>query len=91
MTRRQTVIKIPDELAQELDRLAGSKRRSAYAVNVLWRDVRRRKQRAALQSSAGAWQAKDHPELAKGGAARVEQIRAERDERFESALRRRRG
>ena len=83
------VIKIPKELATELDRLALAehKPRAAYVVDVLWRDVRRNKQRDALKLSAGAWKPADHPELAQGGAARVEQIRSEPDERFDDAMR----
>ena len=86
MARKQTIIKIPGDLARELDRVAGHKRRSAYAIDVLWREVRRRRQRAALKMSAGSWRAEDHPELAHGGAAYVEQIRSEPDDRFEEAL-----
>ena len=86
MARKQTVIKIPGELAGELDRVAGQKRRSAYAIEVLWREVRRRRQLLALKASAGCWQKEEHPELAHGGAAYVDQIRNERDERFEEAL-----
>ena len=84
------VIEIPEELAQELDRLAEAenKARAAYAVDVLWRDVRRNKQRDALKLSAGAWRAADHPELAEGGAAYVENIRSESDDRFDDAIRR---
>lgn len=84
-----SVIKIPAELAQELDRLAGAehKPRTTYVVDVLWRDVKRNKQRQALKLSAGAWNPADHPELAQGGAARVERIRSERDSRFDDALR----
>ena len=84
-----SVIKIPEELAHELDRFAEAihKSRAAYAVEILWRDVRRNKQREALRLSAGAWNPADHPELAQGGAAYVEQIRAEPDERFEAAMR----
>jgi hypothetical protein len=83
-----SVIKIPEELAHELDRLAGAehKPRTAYAIDVLWRDVRRNKQREALKLSAGAWNPADHPELAQGGAAHVERIRSETDERFEAAI-----
>lgn len=83
-----SVIKIPEELAHELDRLTGAehKPRTAYAVDVLWRDVRRNKQREALKLSAGAWNSADHPELAQGGAAYVDTIRSERDERFEDAI-----
>lgn len=83
----QRIIKIPGDLADELDRVAGPRQRTAFAIDVLWKDVRRRKQRQALQLSAGAW--KDHPELGEGGAAYVERIRSEPDERFESALARR--
>jgi hypothetical protein len=84
-----TIIKIPEELAHELDRLAGAehKPRAAYVVDVLWRDVRRNKQREALRLSSGAWNPDAHPELAQGGAAYVDQIRAETDERFEAAVR----
>ena len=86
MARSQTIIRVPAELAHELDQLAGARRRSAYAVDVLWRDIRRSKQREALKASAGVWMKKDHPELNKGGAAHVERIRSEQDQRFESAL-----
>ena len=81
-----TTIKISDELARELDQLAGSKPRSAYAAEVLWSDIRRNRQRKSLMESAGAWKAEDHPELAQGGAACVEQIRSEPDARYETAL-----
>jgi hypothetical protein len=45
------IIKIPEELANKIDRLAAAehKPRAAYAVDVLWRDVRRNKQREALK------------------------------------------
>ena len=83
-----TIIKVPDELAHEIDRLAGAKKRSAYAIQVLWREVRRNRQIEALRASAGSWKDEDHPELAMGGAAHVEEIRAEPDARFEDALKR---
>jgi hypothetical protein len=84
----QNVIKIPEELARELDLLAQSehKRRTPYVVDLLWRDVRRNKQREALKLSSGAWNADHHPELAQGGAAYVEKIRSEPDGRFKDAV-----
>ncbi len=84
-----TIIKIPDELASEIDRLAGPKKRSAYAIQILWTDIQRSRQREALHSTRGAWKQEDHSELAAGSAAYVEQIRAEPDERFEDAIRHR--
>lgn len=84
------VIEIPETLAQELDQLAESehKQRTAYVVDILWRDVKRNKQRQALKFSSGAWNPADHPELADGAAAYIEKMRAEPDERFEDAIRR---
>jgi len=88
----QNVVKIPEELARELDLLAQAehKRRTPYVVDLLWRDVRRNKQLQALKLSAGAWNPEHHPELAQGGAAYVEKIRSEPDGRFEDAVRRNR-
>ncbi len=85
-----SVIKVPKELADELDRLAGAVRkpRTAYVAEILWREVRRNRQREALKLSAGVWKDEDHPELAMGSAAYVEKIRTEPDERYEDALRR---
>ena len=81
-----TIIELPDELAREIDQLAGARERSSYAIDVLWREVRRTRQREALRASSGHWKAEDHPELARGGAALVEEMRSERDDRFEEAL-----
>lgn len=67
---------------------AEHKPRTAYVVDLLWSDVKRRKRRQALQLSSGAWNLDDHPELAQGGEAYVEKIRSETDERFEDAIRR---
>ena len=76
-------------MAHELDQLAEAERKqmSAYVVEVLWKDVKRNKQRQALKLSSGAWSLEEHPELAQGGAAYVEKIRSEPDERFEDAIR----
>jgi hypothetical protein len=86
----QTVIKIPETLARELDQLAEAegKRRTAYAVEVLSREVKRNKQHQALMISSGAWNPDHHPELAEGSAAYIDKIRSEPDERFEDAIRR---
>ncbi|HTX36972.1 MAG TPA: hypothetical protein VME43_18210 [Bryobacteraceae bacterium] len=83
-----TRIGIPEAPAHELDLLATAeqKPRTAYVVEILWRDVRRSRQGRALKLSAGGWKAADHPELAQGGAALVERslrpapVRGDRDE-----------
>jgi predicted transcriptional regulator len=56
------VIKTPEELAHELDRLAGAEHKpsTACVVDVLWRDVRRNKQREALREPGGAVRCSRH-------------------------------
>jgi hypothetical protein len=83
---KMTTINVPDELAHEIDLLAGPSQRSAYVVDVLWKEIRRTRQREALLASAGVWKSENHPELANGGAAFIEVTRSEREERLESAL-----
>jgi hypothetical protein len=58
------------------------------AMSVVQIPNRRNEQLRALQLSSGSWNQNDHPELAEGGAAYIEKIRSEVDERFESAIRR---
>lgn len=84
-----SVVEIPASLAHELDQLAESehKQRTAYVVDVLWRDMKRNKQRQALKLSSGAWNPTDHPELADGAAAIIEKMRSEPDEALEDANR----
>jgi Arc/MetJ-type ribon-helix-helix transcriptional regulator len=74
-----TTIEIPDELAREIDRLAGRSHRSDYASDVLWRDVRRMRQREAIQRTGGSWRLENHPELSEGGGPYVETLRSEPD------------
>jgi hypothetical protein len=83
-----SILNIPDELALELDRLADAQKkpRTDYAIDVLWREVRRNRQRQALRISSGSWNLSEHPELTEGGAAYVERIRSERDDRFEGII-----
>jgi len=75
MARPKRILKIPADLERELDRIVGHKQRSANAAESLSREVRRSQQRAALKLSSGCWSPEDHPELAAGGAAYVEQLR----------------
>jgi hypothetical protein len=77
-------MKLPIELAIELDLLAQAecKLRTMCIIGVLWRDLRRNKQRQALKLSGGAWNSNLHRKLAQGGALYVETIRSESNERL---------
>ena len=51
-------------LADELRRLIPARERTRFVEEVLARELRHRKLKAALKASAGAWKDEDHPELA---------------------------
>ena len=48
----------------------------------------RLRQIKALESAAGSWKDKDHPELKEGAAKWVKKLRQEYDQRFEKVTRR---
>jgi len=51
-------------VADDLRRLVPARERTRFVEEVLERELRRRKLKAALKESAGAWKGEDHPELA---------------------------
>lgn len=77
MPASETVIKIPLELAREIDKIAGVGKRSAYAIEVLSRELRRTRQKQALTATAGSWKPEQHGGGGVDGASAVEQSRYE--------------
>ena len=77
------MIPIPTSVAAGIDKIAGNKKRTAFIVEVLEREIRRREQLEALNEAAGSWKDKDHPELVNGGDVWVRQMRDESIKRFE--------
>ncbi|MDK1029464.1 MAG: hypothetical protein QGM50_11520 [Anaerolineae bacterium] len=47
----------------DLRRLIPARERTRFVEEILARELRRRKLKAALKASAGAWKAEDHPDL----------------------------
>lgn len=88
MGNTRTHIVIPEELAKEIERIAGKRGRSHFLVETAWREVRRLRQLQALREAAGAWKDKDHPELKKGAAHWISKIRREEEKRFRKLVRR---
>ncbi|MBI4906868.1 MAG: hypothetical protein HY820_24785 [Acidobacteria bacterium] len=86
MARPRKLVSLPPEIVAEIDTLVGVQQRSAFLAEVLRLELKRGKQLRALDEAEGCWKDADHPELSEGGAAYVERIRSERDDRFESAL-----
>lgn len=82
MPRHRILVQLPEDVARGIDKLVGSRKRAAFVAEQLRIELKRRQQLAALDAAAGTWKDEDHPELAEGGAAYVEKIRAE-DRRLE--------
>jgi hypothetical protein len=70
---------LPEDLAREIDAIAGRRGRSAFLVKTAEEEVRRRKLLAFLESKEPAWRDEDHPELRRGSAAWVRKLRKQSD------------
>jgi len=81
----RTHIVIPERPVEEIDRVVGKRRRSAFLAQAAEKELRRLRQIAAVEGLSGAWRDKDHPEL-EGGASRwVRAIRQENERRLSKA------
>jgi hypothetical protein len=88
MNVKRTHIVIPRELAAEIDILVGKRGRSAFLTRAAEKELMRLRQIKALESAAGSWKDKDHPELKDGAAKWVKDLRQEYDQRLEKSTRR---
>ena len=61
----------------------GKHGRIALVAELALREIKIRHQRQVLGEVAGSWKSEDHPELANGAAAWVDQIRSVDNQRFE--------
>jgi metal-responsive CopG/Arc/MetJ family transcriptional regulator len=75
MATTRTHVILPAEVLREIDALVGQRGRSAFLAEVAQQEVRRRKLLALLERKELAWKAKDHPELKRGAAAWVSEMR----------------
>jgi hypothetical protein len=82
-------ILLPEDLAREIDAIAGRRGRSAFLVETAREAVRRRKLLEFLKADAPVWRDEDHPELQRGAARWVQQLRRESDKRRSGPRKRR--
>jgi hypothetical protein len=75
---KRTHILLPEDLAREIDAIAGRRGRSAFLVETAREALRKRKLLGFLESDA-AWKDADHPELAPGAAKWVRHLRRENE------------
>ena len=83
MNIQRTHIVIPQQLVAEIDTLVGKRGRSTFLTHAAEKELMRLRQIKALETAAGSWKDKDHPELKQGAAKWVKKLRGEYDQRFE--------
>lgn len=91
MRYKRAHILLPEDLAREIDAIAGRRGRSAFIVKTAQEAVRRSKLLKILESDEPIWKDEDHPELAKGTASWVRKIRRENEKRRRNSRSRRKG
>jgi hypothetical protein len=79
MRYRRAHILLPEDLARDIDAIAGRRGRSAFLVETAREAVRRRKLLAFLKDEAAVWKDPDHPELRGGSANWVRRLRRQND------------
>ena len=87
MRYKRAHVLLPEDLAREIDAIAGRRGRSAFLVETARDAVRRRKLLASLKNDEPVWRDADHPELQKGSANWVRQLRRESGKRFQTRKR----
>ena len=74
---------LPEDLVNQIDRIVGSRGRSAFLADLARREMRRRRLLEVLKTEEPIWKDEDHPELKDGAAEWVRKMRAESEVRFE--------
>jgi predicted transcriptional regulator len=60
---RRTNIILPDKLVEEVDRVAGKRKRSQFIAQAIQERLAKIKFEQALARAAGAWRDENHPDL----------------------------
>jgi hypothetical protein len=63
MKKIRTNILIPVDLAEEIKKAVGPRKRSSFLVEAAWEKLERMKLANALKGAAGAWSPELHPDL----------------------------
>lgn len=91
MSTKRAHVVLPEDLVTQIDRIVGSRGRSAFLADLARREIRRRHLLEILKTEEPIWKDEDHPELKDGAAEWVRRMRAESQARFEAIQRSRDG
>lgn len=83
MSTKRTHIILPEDLVGEIDKIAGSRGRSAFLADLARREIKRRRLLRVFERDEPIWKDEDHPELRKGAAEWVREMRQESEGRFQ--------
>ena len=86
---KRTHVVLPETLVREIDKIAGSRGRSAFLADLAKREIKRHQLLELFKRKEPIWKDEDHPELKDGAAAWVRKIRAESEARFRRIQKRR--
>jgi hypothetical protein len=82
MNAKRTHVVLSDRLVKDIDTLVGSRQRSSFISQAAEKELMRLRQLKALESAAGSWKDKDHPELKQGAAKWVDKLRRQDEKRL---------
>ena len=82
MTHKRAHIVIPEDLAAEIDKVAGRRGRSQFLIESARREISRHRMIRAIAQASGAWTDQDHPELRRGADRHVAKLRREAERRL---------
>jgi hypothetical protein len=82
-TKRAHVV-LPEDLVIQIDKIVGSRGRSAFLADLARREIKRRHLLEVFKTQEPIWKDEDHPELKDGAAEWVRKMRAESEAHFES-------
>jgi len=91
MSTKRAHVVLPEDLVREIDKIAGSRGRSAFLADLARREIKRRRLLDLFKQDEAIWKDKDHAELRAGAAEWVRKMRAESETRLERTRKRRDG
>ena len=83
MSTRRAHVVLPEDLVSQIDKIVGSRGRSAFLADLARREIKRRHLLEVFKTEEPIWKDQDHPELKDGAAEWVRKMRAESEARFE--------
>jgi hypothetical protein len=81
-TKRAHVV-LPEDLVREIDRIAGTRGRSAFLTDLARREIKRLRLLELFKRKEPIWKDDNHPELKEGAAAWVRKMRTLDEARFQ--------